>query len=161
MLLTLNPSDLVLCNEQRPSGEFFEFVNWTGACDMSRGTNIGQMKSGTGWPSGHALTLLIHGLWVRDWLCSTGEVLPTGLPRRSGQCPTAIDAASTGNFLSAMLRLVRARAPDGTGSQKENDRSLKPVLRLQVTDTHGGIRASSSSAICGHRAVRHLTMTSA
>ena len=79
------------------------------------------MKPGAGWSSSHALGLLTLGLWVRDCLCSTGEVLPTGLPRRSGQCATATDAASTGYLLSAMLRLVRVRGPNGTGSRKEND----------------------------------------
>ena len=88
--------------------------------------------------------LLTHGLWVRDWLCSTGEKFPTVLPRRSGQCPTAIDAASTGCLLSAMLRLVRVREPDGTDPQKENDRSLKPVLRLQVTNAHGRITSAAT-----------------
>ncbi len=77
------------------------------------------------------------------------------------QCPPTIEAASTGFLLSAMLRLVRVRGLDGTGLQSENDRSLKPVLRLQVTDAHGRVTASSSSAICDHRAVRHITMTSA
>ena len=111
------------------------------------------MESGAKRSSSNALARLTHGLWVRDWLCSTGKVLPTGLSRWSGQCPTTIDAASTGSLLSAILRLVGVRGPDGTGSQKENDRSLKPVRRLQVTDAHGRKTASSSFAICVYRAV--------
>ena len=31
---------------------------------------------GAGWSSRHALRLPAHGQWVRDWLCSAGEVLP-------------------------------------------------------------------------------------
>ncbi len=46
----------------------------------------------------------VNGLWVRDWLCSTGETLPTGLPQRSEQgqaaSKAAIDATSTDYGLS-------------------------------------------------------------
>ena len=59
------------------------------------------------------------------------------------------------------FRWSESGGPDGRGSQKEKDGSLRPVLRLEVTNAHGRITAPPSSPICGHRAVRHITLTSA
>ena len=129
------------CNEQSPSGEFFEIVNWTGACNMSLGINNWTNRWSTGQ---NGLMVMRWNFWLMVYEFATSCVQQAQCSQQDfpGQCPTAIDAASTGYLLSAMLPLVTVRGPDGTGSQKQNDRLLKPVLRLQVTVAHGRITAS-------------------
>ena len=128
-----------------------------------------QRSRGAGWSSGHALRLPAHGQWVRNWLCSAGEVLPnrTSPTEWANTCATNMgqqrDSRLRGSKVPMRLlpqhreiiscQNVAAGQIQGVwwNIQAEDDGSLRPALRYMM-DAHG--------RTCGCRVVRHIKFIS-
>ncbi len=138
---------------------FSKFTNWTGACNMSHATSSWTNRRSA---EQDGLVVLRWYFWLMVYGFVTGCVQQVNCSQQDfADGVGRVQQLLTGYLLSAMLRLAKVGGPGGTGLQKGNDRSLRPILRLKVTNAHGRITASPSSSICSHRAVRHIALNSA